>query len=97
VARTVSQLQGVISYDRVIINDGQGYSTVNSAFKPPVDDFYWLHVSVGGHIGSKIDVYSVGASRLSQLVQSSSTNDGVDTLSRDEIFSLSSQCASVQV
>lgn len=94
---TGPQGQGLVKYDRVVINDGDGYDSATSSFRAPSDDYYWLHVSSSSEARTSTDVFSVGATRIGRLVQSSAVNDGTDTVSRDDIFLLRRECGSFLV
>ena len=97
VGRNASQGTGIVFYNVVILNDGNGFDVVTSSFAAPVSGLYWLASSSGVEIATKSDQYLVGVDRLSRLTVSSATNNGIDTVSRDGLFYLSDQCSDVQV
>ena len=88
---------GVIFYDVVVVNDGNGFDVTTSSFDAPASGLYWFASSSGVPNATKSDQYLVGVDRLSRLSANTAINNGVDTVSRDGQFYLSGQCSAVQV
>ncbi len=86
----------VIYYDNVLLNDGGGYNLVSSQFAAPREGLYWLHFNVGMDVNGKADVYMMGTTHVSNVIQGDIVYNGQDTTSRDEIFHLHAGC-NVQV
>ena len=99
-ARVSSFYPGIdkqIFYDYLLVNEGNGFDLSRSTFTPPFSGHYWFHYSVGIDSYGQADSYMTGSERFSNVMRSSSSSYGQDTISRDEIFDLRTECGQVKL
>ena len=100
VASTSSFHPGIdkkLYFNYQLVNEGYGFDFSTSTFTPPNPGYYWLHYSVGIDSYGQADSYMTGSERFSNVIRSSSSSYGQDTIARDEIFDLRTDCSQVKL